>query len=105
MGRPGAVQGCQAFSSSAPKSDIDSAAKFIGAGAATVGVAGSGAGINPCLIITASVVLLDKAPNVEQSVGPGAVGVGQQGAHEQQSQQDLRGAHGWLAPPCCTSPC
>merc|ERR1712126_508763 len=28
-----------------PKSDIDSAAKFIGAGAATVGVAGSGAGI------------------------------------------------------------
>ena len=30
---------------SAPKSDIDSAAKFIGAGAATVGVAGSGAGI------------------------------------------------------------
>merc|ERR1712112_622681 len=30
---------------SAPKSDIDSAAKFIGAGAATVGGAGSGAGI------------------------------------------------------------
>merc|ERR1712177_146957 len=43
--RPVTVQGCQAFSSSAPKSDIDSAAKFIGAGAATVGVAGSGAGI------------------------------------------------------------
>ena len=30
---------------SAAKQDIDSAAKFIGAGAATVGVAGSGAGI------------------------------------------------------------
>ena len=28
-----------------PQRDIDSAAKFIGAGAATVGVAGSGAGI------------------------------------------------------------
>ena len=28
-----------------PRTDIDSAAKFIGAGAATVGVAGSGAGI------------------------------------------------------------
>ena len=33
------------MSTSAGKSDIDSAAKFIGAGAATVGVAGSGAGI------------------------------------------------------------
>ena len=33
------------LSTSAGKSDIDSAAKFIGAGAATVGVAGSGAGI------------------------------------------------------------
>jgi len=33
------------LSTSAARSDIDSAAKFIGAGAATVGVAGSGAGI------------------------------------------------------------
>jgi len=33
------------LSTSAPRKDIDSAAKFIGAGAATVGVAGSGAGI------------------------------------------------------------
>jgi F0F1-type ATP synthase membrane subunit c/vacuolar-type H+-ATPase subunit K len=40
--RPAAVQ---AMHTSAPKADIDSAAKFIGAGAATVGVAGSGAGI------------------------------------------------------------
>merc|ERR1712123_56797 len=34
-----------AMHTSAPKADIGSAAKFIGAGAATVGVAGSGAGI------------------------------------------------------------
>eukprot|EP00091_Calanus_sinicus_P007097 TRINITY_DN179_c0_g1_i10.p2 TRINITY_DN179_c0_g1~~TRINITY_DN179_c0_g1_i10.p2 ORF type:complete len:101 (-),score=16.58 TRINITY_DN179_c0_g1_i10:129-431(-) len=40
--RPATVQ---AMHTSAPKADIDSAAKFIGAGAATVGVAGSGAGI------------------------------------------------------------
>ena len=39
------AQASQLLSTSAPKSDIDSAAKFIGAGAATVGVAGSGAGI------------------------------------------------------------
>merc|ERR1712142_1457347 len=35
----------QAMHTSATTMDIDSAAKFIGAGAATVGVAGSGAGI------------------------------------------------------------
>lgn len=33
------------FQTSAVSRDIDTAAKFIGAGAATVGVAGSGAGI------------------------------------------------------------
>jgi F-type H+-transporting ATPase subunit c len=33
------------FQTSATKSDIDQAAKYIGAGAATVGAAGSGAGI------------------------------------------------------------
>merc|ERR1712172_341241 len=43
--RPATVQASQLLSTSAAKSDIDSAAKFIGAGAATVGVAGSGAGI------------------------------------------------------------
>merc|ERR1711992_232601 len=43
--RPATVQASQLLSTSAPKSDIDSAAKFIGAGAAIVGVAGSGAGI------------------------------------------------------------
>ena len=35
----------RALQTSAATRDIDSAAKFIGAGAATVGVAGSGAGI------------------------------------------------------------
>ncbi|XP_068519788.1 uncharacterized protein [Anas acuta] len=40
--RPGA---CRAVTTSAARRDIDTAAKFIGAGAATVGVAGSGAGI------------------------------------------------------------
>ncbi|NXL53817.1 AT5G1 synthase, partial [Podilymbus podiceps] len=40
--RPGARRAIQ---TSAAHRDIDTAAKFIGAGAATVGVAGSGAGI------------------------------------------------------------
>ncbi|XP_071307007.1 ATP synthase F(0) complex subunit C1, mitochondrial isoform X8 [Agelaius tricolor] len=40
-----AVQPRRQFRSSALSRDIDTAAKFIGAGAATVGVAGSGAGI------------------------------------------------------------
>lgn len=35
----------RSFQTSAVSRDIDTAAKFIGAGAATVGVAGSGAGI------------------------------------------------------------
>ncbi|NWR01094.1 AT5G2 synthase, partial [Paradoxornis webbianus] len=42
QGRPGAPR---ALRTSAARRDIDTAAKFIGAGAATVGVAGSGAGI------------------------------------------------------------
>ncbi|XP_027624317.1 ATP synthase F(0) complex subunit C2, mitochondrial isoform X1 [Tupaia chinensis] len=36
---------CRSFQTSTISRDIDTAAKFIGAGAATVGVAGSGAGI------------------------------------------------------------
>ena len=38
-------QGTRALTTTGVRKDIDSAAKFIGAGAATVGVAGSGAGI------------------------------------------------------------
>lgn len=40
-----AIIGSRALTTTTQKNDIDSAAKFIGAGAATVGVAGSGAGI------------------------------------------------------------
>jgi F-type H+-transporting ATPase subunit c len=43
MQRP--VIAARALQTSSANRDIDSAAKFIGAGAATVGVAGSGAGI------------------------------------------------------------
>ena len=43
--RPATVQATSLLHTSSAKQDIDSAAKFIGAGAATVGVAGSGAGI------------------------------------------------------------
>ena len=43
--RPASAQATSLLHTSSAKQDIDSAAKFIGAGAATVGVAGSGAGI------------------------------------------------------------
>merc|ERR1712215_117652 len=43
--RPMAVAPFRSIQTSTANQDIDSAAKFIGAGAATVGVAGSGAGI------------------------------------------------------------
>merc|ERR1712172_316795 len=42
--RPATVQATNLIHTSAAKQDIDSAAKFIGAGAATVGVAGAGIG-------------------------------------------------------------
>merc|ERR1711953_1282518 len=47
--RPATVQATNLIHTSAAKQDIDSAVKFIGAGAATVGVAGSGAGIGSVL--------------------------------------------------------
>merc|ERR1711875_33561 len=43
--RQAALSQARAMQTTTVRSDIDSAAKFIGAGAATVGVAGSGAGI------------------------------------------------------------
>ena len=43
--KPTLLPALRGFQTSAVNRDIDSAAKFIGAGAATVGVAGSGAGI------------------------------------------------------------
>lgn len=41
----GTYMAIRSLQTSSPRYDIDSAAKFIGAGAATVGVAGSGAGV------------------------------------------------------------
>ncbi|CAH1961563.1 unnamed protein product [Acanthoscelides obtectus] len=52
--RPALMPAIRSFHATQPTRDIDSAAKFIGAGAATVGVAGSGVGIGMvfgCLII------------------------------------------------------
>ncbi|XP_019874031.2 ATP synthase lipid-binding protein, mitochondrial [Aethina tumida] len=43
--KPALLPAIRSFQTSPVTRDIDSAAKFIGAGAATVGVAGSGAGI------------------------------------------------------------
>ncbi|KAF5894532.1 ATP synthase F(0) complex subunit C2, mitochondrial-like, partial [Clarias magur] len=43
--QPSFLNVSRSFQTSAVSRDIDTAAKFIGAGAATVGVAGSGAGI------------------------------------------------------------
>merc|ERR1712059_171306 len=43
--RQATIAHARTIQTSSQRSDIDSAAKFIGAGAATVGVAGSGAGI------------------------------------------------------------
>ncbi len=43
--KPALLPAIRSFQTSPVSRDIDSAAKFIGAGAATVGVAGSGAGI------------------------------------------------------------
>jgi F-type H+-transporting ATPase subunit c len=45
LATPFLTQLARSFQTSATQRDIDSAAKYIGAGAATVGVAGSGAGI------------------------------------------------------------
>merc|ERR1712137_876021 len=48
--RPASAQATSLLHTSSAKQDIDSAAKFIGAGAATVGVAGSGAGFGSLII-------------------------------------------------------
>merc|ERR1712126_33382 len=45
VARQAALSQARAMQTTTVRSDIDSAAQFIGAGAATVGVAGSGAGI------------------------------------------------------------
>merc|ERR1712080_811571 len=64
--RPVSVQTTSCLSTSAPKSDIDSAAKFIGAGAATVGVAGSGAGIGS--VIGSLIIGYARNPSLKQQL-------------------------------------
>jgi F-type H+-transporting ATPase subunit c len=54
------------LSMSAARKDIDSAAKYIGAGAATVGVAGSGAGIGN--VFGALVIGYARNPSLKQQL-------------------------------------
>ncbi|RZF46192.1 hypothetical protein LSTR_LSTR011546 [Laodelphax striatellus] len=54
------------FQTSAVSRDIDSAAKFIGAGAATVGVAGSGVGIG--LVFGSLVLAYSRNPTLKQQL-------------------------------------
>jgi F-type H+-transporting ATPase subunit c len=56
----------RALQTTAPRLDIDSAAKFIGAGAATVGVAGSGAGIGN--VFGALVIGFARNPSMKQQL-------------------------------------
>ncbi|KAF8357298.1 hypothetical protein PRIPAC_92293 [Pristionchus pacificus] len=56
----------RAMSTSVARRDIDSAAKYIGAGAATVGVAGSGAGIGN--VFGALVIGYARNPSLKQQL-------------------------------------
>ncbi|KAK0418021.1 hypothetical protein QR680_013330 [Steinernema hermaphroditum] len=56
----------RSLSTSAVRADIDSAAKYIGAGAATVGVAGSGAGIGN--VFGALVIGYARNPSLKQQL-------------------------------------
>ena len=56
----------RALSTSVARKDIDSAAKYIGAGAATVGVAGSGAGIGN--VFGALVIGYARNPSLKQQL-------------------------------------
>ena len=61
-----AVLAARCLSTSAVRRDIDSAAKYIGAGAATVGVAGSGAGIGN--VFGALVIGYARNPSLKQQL-------------------------------------
>ena len=54
------------LSTSVARKDIDSAAKFIGAGAATVGVAGSGAGIGS--VFRSLIIGYARIPSLKQQL-------------------------------------
>ena len=57
----------RALQTSTARKDIDSAAKFIGAGAATVGVAGSGAGIGS--VFGSLIIGYARNPSLKQQGG------------------------------------
>ena len=61
----------RALQTSAVQRDIDSAAKFIGAGAATVGVAGSGAGIGS--IFGSLIIGYARNPSLKQQLFSNAI--------------------------------
>jgi F-type H+-transporting ATPase subunit c len=60
------VQSTRTFQTSAVRKDIDQAAKYVGAGAATVGVAGSGAGIGS--VFGGLVTGLARNPSLKQQL-------------------------------------
>ena len=76
--RPATVQATNLLSTSAAKQDIDSAAKFIGAGAATVGVAGSGAGIGS--VFGSLIIGYARNPSLKQQLFSYAI-LGKSGLH------------------------
>merc|ERR1739844_791579 len=61
-----AIIGSRALTTTTANKDIDSAAKFIGAGAATVGVAGSGAGIGS--VFGSLIIGYDRNPSLKQQL-------------------------------------
>uniref|UniRef100_A0A0K0FIC9 ATPase protein 9 n=2 Tax=Strongyloides TaxID=6247 RepID=A0A0K0FIC9_STRVS len=63
---PESVLAARAIHTTVTRKDIDSAAKYIGAGAATVGVAGSGAGIGN--VFGALVVGYARNPSLKQQL-------------------------------------
>merc|ERR1712026_33458 len=58
--------GVRCLQTTVVKQDIDSAAKFIGAGAATVGVAGSGAGIGS--VFGSLIIVYARNPSLKQQL-------------------------------------
>merc|ERR1712173_129755 len=63
---PAAVQSAQNLHTTAVRKDIDSAAKYIGAGASAAGVAGSGAGIGS--IFGSMLIAYARNPSMKQQL-------------------------------------
>merc|ERR1712013_981989 len=66
-----AITQARAMQTTTTRQDIDSAAKFIGAGAATVGVAGSGAGIGS--VFGSPIIGYARNPSLKQQLFPNAI--------------------------------